>query len=429
MGNRTRIVVDPAHCLVDEVVDVRVTGLEPGLPFVLRADTVDEAGCTWSSHATLVASDGGEVSLRTATPVDGDWTRPDPMAFIWAMTPSGVQCAGRYSQPGLKPSLVALSAVVEGEVVARASMSRVFVAADVRRSDIRADGLVATLFEPSDREPISKATVVVLGGSLGGLENARAALIASHGFPALAVAYFGISPLPGSLVEIPLEYFGRAFEFIVESGLGTHGRIGVMGTSRGGELALLLASRFSAVGGVVAYVPSGIVHYGIPQGGDNTRLQSEADPLVRPPAWTEGGRGLRGGSVAYNRVDFSQPLVRFAPGFREGLKDAEATADARIPLGHFTGPVAMFSGTDDQVWPSSDLAVIAERGLTASSYVEHIVYSGAGHSIGHPYLPTTVHSVPHPLNSFEIALGGSNHADAAACADSWQRALRVLDSI
>jgi dienelactone hydrolase len=429
LEDKIRIVAEPARALVDEVVDVRVTGLQPRTQVELRSVTEDEAGVSWESRASFKASNDGAVDLRTATPIHGSWRHPDPMAFLWAMQALNRNGVGRYSQPELRPAAVALSVIVEADIAAVGSLERFFVDPRVRQTDIRTDGLVATLFEPDHHGPNRKPAVMVLGGSLGGLETARAALLASHGFPALALAYFGVSPLPTSLVDIPLEYFGTAFKFLENTGLGARGRIAVMGTSRGAELALLLASRHPTIGGVVAYVPSGIVHYGIPQGGDKTRLPGDSDPSIRPFAWTENGNGLRGGAMAFDRVDFSQPSVSFTPGYREGLKDIAATSAARIPLREFEGPVAMFSGADDQVWPSPEMAAIAERELVSSSHVENVVYSGAGHNIGHPYLPTTVRAVPHPLNPFSIALGGSNHADAVANADSWRRSLRLLNSI
>src|SRR5699024_11289262 len=56
-------------------------------------------------------------------------------------------------------------------------------------------------------------TIVVLGGSEGGLSESSAALLASHGFNTFALAYFGIEDLPKELVNIPLDYIeGRSEE-------------------------------------------------------------------------------------------------------------------------------------------------------------------------------------------------------------------------
>jgi hypothetical protein len=100
--------------------------------------------------------------------------------------------------------------------------------------------------------------VVVLTGSGGGLDARRAGLLASHGFPALALAYFTFPGRPAWLVEQPLEYFEAGFAWLRRQP-GVRGRVRVMGISRGGELALLLGATFAEVAAVVAYVPSSVV--------------------------------------------------------------------------------------------------------------------------------------------------------------------------
>ena len=180
------------------------------------------------------------------------------------------------------------------------------------------------------------------------------------------------------------------------------------------------ARRRSEIGGVVAHVPSGLVHGGIQAGGD---------PSVRPPAWTRAGEPIAGAPMAFQEIDFTRQPVRFGPGFLGGLRDETAVAEAKIPVENIRCPVLLFSGRDDQLWPSPILAKIAEDGLTSATSVEHIAYDDAGHNIGHPYLPTTTHSLVHPLNGLEIDLGGTDAGDAHARADSWRRALKLLAGI
>ena len=54
----------------------------------------------------------------------------------------------------------------------------------------------------------------VLGGSGGGLPQGLAALLASHGYVALALAYFSYEHLPAELVSIPLEYFETGMRWL-----------------------------------------------------------------------------------------------------------------------------------------------------------------------------------------------------------------------
>jgi dipeptidyl aminopeptidase/acylaminoacyl peptidase len=65
----------------------------------------------------------------------------------------------------------------------------------------------------------------------------EAALLAGHGFAALALAYFYIGSLPDRLAGVPFEYFGGAIRWLQDQPLVRGDRLGVNGTSRGGELA------------------------------------------------------------------------------------------------------------------------------------------------------------------------------------------------
>ncbi len=108
--------------------------------------------------------------------------------------------------------------------------------------------------EPASGGPYP--AVVVLGGSEGGLPLRNAAWLASHGYAALALAYFRYDNLPQRLEAIPLEYFGQALSWMASRPEIDANHIGVMGVSRGGELALQLGSMYPQIKAVVAFVPA-----------------------------------------------------------------------------------------------------------------------------------------------------------------------------
>jgi dienelactone hydrolase len=89
--------------------------------------------------------------------------------------------------------------------------------------------------------------VLVVGGSEGGLLPGKAAWLASRGYAALALAYFRYDDLPPLLEGIPLEYFGSALGWMMQRPEILADRIAVVGTSRGGELALQLGSMFPQI--------------------------------------------------------------------------------------------------------------------------------------------------------------------------------------
>src|SRR6266540_3724877 len=84
--------------------------------------------------------------------------------------------------------------------------------------------------------------LLLLGGAEGGMHEDDAALLAAHGYAALALAYYGLPGLPATLQNIALEYFEAALTFLQRHPHVRGDRFAVMGASKGGEAALLVAA-------------------------------------------------------------------------------------------------------------------------------------------------------------------------------------------
>jgi acetyl esterase/lipase len=119
---------------------------------------------------------------------------------------------------------------------------------------VHENGLAGIFYKPSG--PGSYPGIIILRGAEGGLRADQAALLASHGFAGLALAYYNYDGLPTTLANIPLEYFQAAIHWLQAQENVRADRVAVLGASRGGELALLLGASFSNIKVVVAYVPS-----------------------------------------------------------------------------------------------------------------------------------------------------------------------------
>ena len=301
-----KLEIQPTDALIDAPVSIQLTGLLAEQQVTLCAEMANYLGCTWASQATLVADQHGCVDVADQRPIAGTYEQPDAMGLFWSMTPiRGAEPEGIY--PTSIASLhVRFTAEVNGSVIASGQVDRWLMAPNVSRTEVREEGLVATLFRP--RASGTHPTVIVVGGSGGGLWEAPAALLASHGFVTLAFAYFGIDPLPPGLREIPLEYFGKGIRWLQRQEGVQPQPLGVLGQSPGGELALLLGATFPEIGAVVAYVPSGVLWMGI-QLGDAARTQAV-------PAWTFDGRPIpfmrRGIDAA--AVDWTHQPVALSPG-------------------------------------------------------------------------------------------------------------------
>jgi pimeloyl-ACP methyl ester carboxylesterase len=233
------------------------------------------------------------------------------------------------------------------------------------------------------------------------------------------LAYFGLPGLPRGLVNIPLEYFGRAIAQVRAAIAPRNDFVAIYGGSRGGELALLVASLYADIRAVVAVVPSGVIvgAFGPGEPGD-----------LRPRgAWTLAGKPLpdMGQNNRYANSGVADPVQRFL----NSMRDLDAVERATIPVQLIKGPVLMVSGRDDQIWPSFELAEIARRRLEGHNHAwpfEHISYPDAGHGMAPPYAPTTATTIVHPVTGRAIALGGTPKGQIEANVAYWRRTLDFL---
>jgi dienelactone hydrolase len=398
-----RIVVDHPSELVDTPADVRFDGLPPGGQVTVEAHALDSAGVTWTSSATFQAGAGGSVDLATAPPRGGSsYAGADPMGLLWSLTPSKSD-AGRVVSPPASEDVILTARAAGGQPASR-TLVRLTAAAGVtaQPATMAADGLFGIMYSPAPggaRRP----AVLVFGGSEGGLATTlEASLLASHGFPALGLAYFAEPGLPPSLQNVPLEYFTRALTWLGHQPDVDPRHVMVMGASRGSEAALLLGVHFpDLVHGVVALVPSSTVHSGL-----------DARGFPAGAAWTLGGQPLS----AVLLYESANPAPADDP-------------QAIIPVEGIRGPVLLVAGSDDHLWPSAPFATAITARLDAAHDPyrhQNLVYSGAGHAVGSavPYVPASPPVVSSRYGNLD--LGGSRPVNARALADAWPRLLAFL---
>ncbi|HEV8393914.1 MAG TPA: acyl-CoA thioester hydrolase/BAAT C-terminal domain-containing protein [Vicinamibacterales bacterium] len=290
---------------------------------------------------------------------------------------------------------------------------------NVHMIQVREDGLVGSLYLPGTSPPWP--AVIVVGGSSPGIFGVLGLMLASEGFAALALGYFGMPGLPPTFERIPLEYFGAALRWLARRNDIRPDAIAVAGASRGGELALLLAATYPEIRAAISWVGSGLVYGGVVSMG--------AAPVA---GWTRDGVDLPFAGFVPSAVKMDAPPVSLTPGFLAALDDTAAVAAAEIPVERINGPVLLISGTDDAVWPATTLSEFAERRLRAHGHphaVEHLVYEGAGHIIGPPVPGMTfniTHAV-HPIIGLDFAFGGTPEKNTAASVDSWPRIIAFLN--
>src|SRR5215471_17276394 len=410
--------VRPDNDLQDSPLSIRLSGFAPRQPVTVTAEMVTREQFHWRSAATFVAGTDGGVDVGTTAPVGGSYSGVSPMGLIWSMERiAGPESDAPTTSVRLRVT-VAFRAEAENGERAEASVIRAILGPGVTVKLLDEDGLRGAWYLPPGDGP--HPAVIVLGGSEGGLPvRSTAPLLASHGYATLALAYFGLPGLPRGLVNIPLEYFGKAIAHVRAAIAPRNDFIAVHGTSRGGELALLMASLYADVRAVVAVVPSGVVVGGFGP--------SEPGDLRPRGAWTLAGKPLpdMGQNNRYGNSWGADPVQRFL----NSMRDLDAVERATIAVERIKGPVLMVSGRDDQIWPSFELAEIARRRLEGHNHpwpFEHISYPDAGHGIAPPYAPTTATTIVHPVTGRAIAFGGTPKGQIEANVAYWSRTLDFL---
>lgn len=410
----------PHQCLVDEMLQIRLLGLRAGerLPLKLWSWFND---VVWLAEAVFIADSHGVVDLSTQAPVSGSYTGADSMGLFWSRAPVPPEVTKGYEGKSTDPLTVTLTAERD-DGASRIShvVRRVYMDDRVVMREVRERGLVGKMFEPNRPGPHS--AVLVVGGSNGGLawSQEMAALLASRGYAALALAYFGAEGLPPTLDRIPLEYFGTALEWLAAQPAVAAEQVAAVGVSRGGELALLLGATFPEIRAVVAYAPSGILWPAYPESGNGAwTFRGEELPYARTLTHAQWDEALATGNAREGSFDWY-----FIP-----LQDAAYASRASIRVENINGPVLMISGVDDKVWPSTELSELALERFKRQGFrhpVKHLAYAGAGHSIAWPNGPTTMLKSKHPVSGEEMDMGGTPEGTARARQDSWPRMLEFL---
>jgi dienelactone hydrolase len=390
--------VSPNRVMADESASIRATGLPPNERLTIRAELVDGADVHWTSQADFVADSQGRMDTSKQPAVAGSYLEVSSMGLIWSMMPSSSKTP-RYLPPrGFGVQTIEFQLMRGSAQLASARLEQIPVTEGVEQVSLHDGELRGMLFLPpgKDRHP----GVLVLGGSEGGMPSRRAAWLASHGFAALALAYFRYDDLPKELAGIPLEYFGHALNWMANRPQIAPDRIAVMGVSRGAELALQLASMSPAIKAVVAYVPA------------NVRYPACCGFTSVPYAWTWEGRGL-----AFRPV-------------RGGVGQEAMAMQAAIKVELTGGPILLISGKQDRVWDSSSMAdsIVARLKQFRFAYnVEQLKYPHAGHGAGRPEIvPAWLGLTRNPTSGREMEMGGTPRGNAESSLDAIPKVIEFL---
>jgi len=277
------------------------------------------------------------------------------------------------------------------------------------------NGIVANYFPGTG--PGKRPGILFLGGSEGGLSpgvTRMAKDLQSRGYSVLHVSYFGAPGQPGKLDLIPLETFDRALEWLRAQSDVDPARIAVVGGSKGGEAALIVAARHPELRAVVAGMPSHVAWQGI----DFNLLNF----MINPPggSWTLNGRPIP--FVAYTQDFRGGDIVDL---YRMSLEQAKNLDDAVIRIELTRAPILLVCGKQDTLWPSCLMADrVKERAVRMGGpEVTVLAYENAGHAV----LGIPVDKTNQNYDMLD-SLGGTDDGNNAARADGWAKIVAHLDA-
>jgi dienelactone hydrolase len=416
-----KITASPSVALYGEPFSVRVTGLRPGERAVIKASSKDARDRLWESEAVFEADASGTVDVGKQAPVSGSYAEADIFGLLWSLKQAdpNAKKPNRYLHDEINGWTVDLSVTNEGGATASARLRCVYQmpGRPLVRVPLETDGLYGFLYHPAQGGPFSG--VIILGGSNGGLYEWLAQAFASNGFAALTMAYFGYRDLPAELVEIPLEQFPKAVAWLKSQPAVRSDRIGLVGGSKGGELAMLLASRTDDYQAVVGWTPGAHVWEGL--------SQKYFSPDYRPiSSWSCNGRGLPFMPFKASAEDKAKELRGELDSYVPFQKDSLAQSDpaaierARIRVEDIKAPILLISGTDDHTWPAGEFCETIVATLKKAGFpfeVKHVSHEGGGHESFLPYFVTAGRGG---------ISGGSPRVDARSGYRSWAETIAFL---
>ncbi len=424
-----RFVVTPAaEFLAGEPVQIVLEGLPPSTE--LQIEAVRRVG-DWSGQrrpyaakARFRSDAAGRLDLATAAPLPGgSYEGGDLRGLFWSMVPLAAEAAASADAPEDGAAMLrARSADGERLLATQRVLPRAALADVASRAAEPFAG--ARFFHRPAPGGAKRPALILLGGSEGGSRIVNdGPAYASRGYAVLALPYYspqGFGPsgptapelpsLPAAFADIPVERLEQAREWLAAQPEVDATRIGVVGTSKGAELALIAGTKMPWIRSLVAIVPTDVVWEGWGPGvmpGERAGFSWKGQPLAFVPY-----------------KDFMQEFAGFQTGQPVRIRrpqDAGRAAHpdrvpaARIPVEQIAAPVLVIGGHDDQIWNSGGMAeAIVKSRAAAGRETVAVVEREAGHYLGGAgWMPTTQYDAG-PMKS-----GGTPAANARTQARAW----------
>lgn len=242
------------------------------------------------------------------------------------------------------------------------------------KTTVVTDGFEGILFPVGERKD---KVIIVISGSNGGMSMTRkcAEFYAENGIPALAVALFKTKQTKKNLDRIPIEYTESAIKWLKARG---YERIGIDGTSKGSEAALLSATMFADLSCVIVRVPSHFISEGLVANGKSKRPSGTS-------CWSYRGKEIP--YAPYNAREFIVPKILLKEKEMHLItinREKTITEDTLIPIEKIKAPILFLSAVKDTVWPSYESSLYMENYLKEKEFAypyKHVTFKYMSHAM------------------------------------------------
>ncbi|XP_052269224.1 acyl-coenzyme A amino acid N-acyltransferase 1-like isoform X2 [Dreissena polymorpha] len=396
------------HLLVDDKLSISISGLKGREKITVHAH-MEEDDKKFESFGWFEVGYDGQVDLTKSASCGGTYEGVSSMGLFWSMVPCPGQMDGiRLMKKNIETPFKTVLSVHEGyqsldqlresagEILCSTEIERFYKAQAVKKVEVTDGRLRGMLYLPPGPGPYPG--VIDLFGTVGGIVEFRSALLASRGIASFALPYFRYKDLPASLDEIDLDYFMEAIDYLLKRDDIIQNGVGVVGVSKGGDIALMMATHNPKVRAVVningcTFCASYPMKY---SGGDipEVRLNMEKMELI-------DGRFATKSTLDYTPDDI----------FKVWKHDAK---------------VLNILSEDDMCSPKECIRLL--HSLYPSKKVHNCIvaaYKGAGHLVEPPYTPLCSYSYHKTFDIF-MWWGGKPADHAFAQEDSWWRILELF---
>ena len=215
--------------------------------------------------------------------------------------------------------------------------------------------------------------IVAFGGSQGGntwTEEYWADMrnkFLKEGFAVLSIGYFNTENTPKTLDRISLNAIYDTILTRCDHPNINKNKIALLGSSKGGELVLNLASRYNDFDAVIALVPSHVTFPGYTS-------------TLNTSAWTYNDKEVDFINIPYYKLIWNM-IQSDAKSKQNVIKESEKSSESSfIKVEKITAPILLMSARNDQLWPSDYMSEMVMKRLKENEFeyhYEHFSFEGS----------------------------------------------------